>query len=297
MRKKLVLSKVGNVKAVFHRALPAQGLKTCTVVRESNGEWYSCLVYEDHNLGPILIQSRFQSPVGIDLGLKSLMTTTDGAKVPHPRFLLKAETRLKRLQGRLSRTRKGSKNRSKARMLFAVQSSKVTRQRRDFNHKLSTELVRKHDLIVFEDLKIQNMIKNHALAKSINDAAWCQLQAFAKYKAMRKGGLVVNVPSAYSTQECYFCSSLNQVPLSVRAFGCRGCGRTLDRDFNAAWIVLKRGLAQVGQDMPELKPVEIRPPPTPMTECVRQVDEAGTTRHEIGAESPRCSVAGDVATC
>src|SRR5712692_2958132 len=103
VRKKLHLSKVGKVKAVFHRALPAQGLKTCTVVRESNGEWYSCLVYEDHDLGQILIPSRFQSPVGIDLGLKSLITTTDGAKVPHPRFLLKAETRLKRLQRRLSR--------------------------------------------------------------------------------------------------------------------------------------------------------------------------------------------------
>src|SRR3989454_12403234 len=117
-------------------------------------------------------------------------------------------------------------------------------------------------------------------------------ETFSARVAHEIEGHHVKVLPAYSTQECCICGALNPVPLSVLSFICRGCGRTVDRDFNAAWIVLKRGLAQVGQDMPELKPVEIRPLPTPMTECVRQVDEAGTTRHEIGAESPRCSVAG-----
>ncbi len=275
-RKRLFLTKVGNVKAVFHR-FPAGKLRTCTVVREENGEWYASLVHEDDTL--MVENARaFTSPVGIDLGLKSLVATTDGAKIPHPQFLRRAERKLKHLQQNFSRTRRSSKNRDRARKLFALQSSKVARQRKDFNHKLSAELVRKHDLIAFEDLKVRNMVRNHALAKSITDAGWGQLRRFSEYKAARAGRQVVSVPPAYSTQECYICGTLNKVSLSVRTFDCCRCNRTLDRDFNAAWIVLKRGLAQVGQDMPELKPVEIGPLPPQTTGAASSVEEAGTIR-------------------
>ncbi len=136
VRKRLFLSKVGNVKAVFHRGMPpSKKLKTCTVIREPNGEWYASLVYEDDKEAPQL-QAKFKSPVGVDLGLKSLIATTDGVKIPHPQFLRKAEERLKCLQRSFSRTRKGSKNRDRARRLLAVLSSRVSRQRADFNHKL-----------------------------------------------------------------------------------------------------------------------------------------------------------------
>lgn len=222
----------------------------------------------------------FISPVGIDLGLKSLIATTDGVKIPHPQFLTKAERHLKRARQRFSRARNGSQNRDKARRLFAIRSSKVSRQRADFNHKLSAEFVRKHDLIAFEDLRVRNMVRNHALAKSINDAAWSQLRLFTEYKSNRAGRFTVKVRAAYSTQECYFCGALNQLPLSVRIFECGGCNRTLDRDLNAAWIVLKRGLAQVGQGMPDLKPVEIGPLPPRTTGVASLVDEAGTKRDE-----------------
>ncbi len=302
VRRRLFLSKVGNVKVVFHRGMPTtthEKLKTCTVVREPNGEWYVSLVYDDDNNGKNNApqpQTRhfFASPVGVDLGLKSLISTTDGVKIPHPHLLRKAEERLKRLQRNFSRTRIGSENRGRARRLLAVRSSKVSRQRADLNHKLSAELVRKHDLVVFEDLKVRNMVRNHALAKSIADAGWGQLRRFTEYKGTRVGKLVVNVLLAYSTQECLFCGALNQVPLSLRSFDCRICNRTLDRDFNAAWIVLKRGLAQVGQDMPELKPVETGPIPVPTTGRASPVGEAGTirggnhaTRQEPAAGSPR----------
>ena len=182
---------------------------------------------------------------------------------------------------------------------MAVGSSKVSRQRVDFNHKLSTDLLRKHDLIAFEDLKVRNMVRNHALAKSIADAGWGQLRRFTEYKGKRAGKLVVKVPYAYSTQECCFCGALNQVPLSVRVLDCRGCKKMLDRDFNAAWIVLKRGLAQVGQDMPELKPVETGPLPIPTTGRASPVVEAGTicdgnhaTRQEVCRWKPTTLVAG-----
>src|SRR5712691_10000487 len=271
VQKRLYLSKVGNVKVVFHRGMPThEKLKTCTVVREPNGEWYASLVYDDEDEGKNNApqpQTRqfFVSPVGIDVGLNSLVATTDGVKIPHPQLLRKGETRLKRLQRNLSRTRVGSEKRKSARTLLAVQSSRVARQRRDFDHKMSADLVKKHDLVVFEDLKVRNMVRNHALAKSIADAGWGQLRRFTEYKATRAGKLVVSVLPAYSTQECCFCGALNQVPLGLRSFDSRGCVKTLDRDFNAAWIVLKRGLAQVGRDMPELKPVETGPLLVPTT--------------------------------
>jgi putative transposase len=298
VRKRLFLSKVGNVKAVFHRETPpSEKLKTCTVVREPSGEWYASLVYESGDAPQT--QAKFVSPVGVDLGLKSLVATTDGVKVPHPQFLRKSERRLKRLQRNFSRTTKGSENRDRARRLFTIQHARVGRQRRDFNHKLSTEPVRKHDLIAFEDLKVRNMVKNHSLAKSINDAAWNQLKLFTECKSKRVGRLTVKVPPAWSTQECCFCGTLNQVPLSVRVFDCRGCHRTLDRDFNAAWIVLKRAIAKVGQDMPELKPVDTGPLLVPTTGRASPVGEARTirgenhaTQQESAAGSPRLSVVG-----
>ncbi len=303
VRKRLFLSKVGNVKIVFHRALPSrrERLKTCTVIREPNGEWYASLVYESDEVAPPPPQllTKFASPVGVDLGLESLIATTDRVKIPHPQFLRKAEGRLKRLQRTFSRTRKGSKNRDRARRLLAVRSSKVSRQRADFNHKLSAELVQKHDLIAFEDLKVRNMVRNHTLAKSIADAGWGQLRSFSEYKAVLTGKLVVKVLSAYSTQECFFCGILNQVPLNVRVFDCSSCNRTLDRDFNAAWIVLKRGLAQVGRDMPELKPVETGPLPSQTTGAASPVEEAGTirdgnhaTQQEARRWKPTTSVVG-----
>ena len=123
-------------------------------------------------------------------------------------------------------------------------------------------------------------------SESIADAGWGQLRRFSEYKARQAGKLVVRMPPAYSAQECCFCGALNQVPLSARVFDCRDCRKRLDRDF-AAWIALKRGLAQVGQDMPELKPAEAGPLPVPTTGRASLAGDAGTIRHETVAGSPR----------
>jgi putative transposase len=274
--KTIGLSKVGTVPVVVHREAPPNSrLKTCTVIHEMSDNWYVSLAYEVDASIPKAVT--ISSPVGVDLGLKSLVATTDGVKIPHPNFLRRTERRLVRLQRSVSRKQKGSKNRTKARHLLAACYAKTARQRKDFNHKLTTNLVRRHDAIFFEDLRIANMSKNHSLAKSIQDAGWGQILSFAKYKEGRAGGVFETVQSAYSTQECVFCGTLNPVTLSIREFDCIGCGRRLDRDLNAAWIVLKRGIAKVGQDMPKLTPVEIRPPPSELISGACPVDEAGTT--------------------
>lgn len=162
---------------------------------------------------------------------------------------------------------------------------------------MSCNLVRHHDFIALEDLNVRNMVKNHTLAKSISDAAWGQLRSFIEYKALRASTAVKRVEPAYSSQECCNCGTLNQVPLSIRVFRCRACRQELDRDFNAAWIVLKRGLAQVGQDRPELKPVEAGPMPPQTTEAACPVSEAETRRHETGLNCPRLRSWEDVTSC
>jgi len=273
---KVHFSKVGDIPILVHRQVPVDGrLKICTVRREACGEWYAVLVYETDEPAPEQ-KEVFESPVGIDLGLNSLITTTDGLKIEPPEFLRKSEKRLKRLQRRLSRKKKGSKNREKARHLVAVQHAKVRRQRMDFNHKLSAAIVAKHDFVAMEDLRIRNMVRDHSLAKSIHDASWYQLKTFIDYKERRMGGLMQPVEPAYTSQDCFFCGARNDVTLDMRTFVCTGCGRALDRDFNASWKVLQRGLREIGQDMPEYTPVEIGPPPFQPTGLASLVEEAGT---------------------
>jgi putative transposase len=288
IRKRLYLAKIGNVKTVYHRQLPKEAmLKTCTVVLEPCGEWYASMVFEDvvPLQGIEVPKERFDRlalrPIGIDLGLKALITTSDGEEIPHPRFLRRTERRLKRLQGNLSRKRSGSANRWKARKRFASMHARVARQRNDFNHKLSKKLVTSHNLIGFEDLRIRNMVRNHSLAKSILDAGWGQLIKYTAYKAAANGILVVSVDPARSTQECSLCGALNRVSLDMRNFDCVGCGKTIRRDQNAAKIVLKRAIAQVGQGMPELKPVETGPLSVLVTERASPVVEAGTAATNI----------------
>ena len=296
LRKRLYLSKIGNIRSVFHRSIPKDSrLKTCTLVREPDGRWFASLVFEEvvplQNIGPMITHQQPKSPIGVDLGLLSLITTSDGKTVEHPRFLRRAETRLKHVQRMLSHKKRGSKNRLKARHRVASQQTRVKRQRLDFNHKLSARLVDGHDFIAFEDLRVKNMVRNHRLSKSIQDAGWGQLVRLTEYKALRAGSRVVKVPAAYSTQECCYCGALSKIDLGVREFVCIGCGRHLNRDHNAANVVLKRGLAiagltamRVGQDMPELKLVETRPLPLQATGGASQVDEAGTRRPK-GLES------------
>jgi putative transposase len=287
VRRRLYLSKVGNVPVVFHRPIPKDSrMKTCTVIREPDGKWFASMVFEEvvplQNIDTS--QPALKRPVGIDLGLLSLVTTSDGVQVPHPRFLRRSEDRLKHLQRILSRKKKGSKNRFKARKRVASQHSKVRRQRLDFNHKLSTTLVRRHSFIAFEDLRVRNIVANHSLAKSIQDAGWGQLVGLIEYKALREGVRFVKVDPAYTSQECYHCGTINKITLDVREFVCIGCGRTLQRDPNAACVVLKRGLVlagmavPVGRDTPELRPVETRPLLVATTRGASQVAEAGTTR-------------------
>ncbi len=187
--------------------------------------------------------------LGLDMGLASFYTDSEGNKVDCPKFLRKAEKRLKREQRRLSRKQKGSSNRRKARVKVSRRHLKVQRQRKDFAVKLAMCVVKSHDFVALEDLKVRNLVRNRHLAKSIHDAAWSQFGNWLLYYGKVFGKPVVKVPPAYTSQDCSACGNRIKKSLSERTHICK-CGCVLDRDENAAKNILRLGLAEVAELYP-----------------------------------------------
>lgn len=230
--RQVYLPKVGWVKGTFHRPL-AGTAKNCTVSKTKSGKYFVSIQCEVHIPDP---EPRDDGRVGLDLGLMDFATTSAGEKIPAPKYLRRAERRLKIRQRRLSRKQPGSQNREPARPRLAVQHEKVANQRRDFHHQLSRDLVDRYAVIAMEDLHIKGLVQNHRLAKSISDAGWAQFVRFLVYKALWSGGTVLNADRFFpSSKLCSECGEKNQaLALSDRQWVCLECGTVHDRDVNAA---------------------------------------------------------------
>ena len=183
--------------------------------------------------------------IGLDVGLKEYYTDSNGTMVENPRFLIKGEKVIKHSHRRVSRKIKGSKNRGKARQILGKRHLKISRQRKDHAIKLARCVVQSNDVIVYEDLRIKNMVKNHCLAKSINDASWYQFRIWLEYFGKVFEKITVAVNPQYTSQECSSCGEIVKKTLSTRTHVCK-CGCVLDRDENAARNILSRGLGTVG---------------------------------------------------
>jgi putative transposase len=216
-------------------------IKRVRLVKRADGYYcqfvLSCQVKED-------VKPSGKS-IGLDVGLASFYTDNEGNKIDNPKFLRKSEKRLKRLQRRLSNKKKGSSNRQKARQRLAKVHLKVSRQRKDFAVKLARCVVHSNDVIAYEDLRVKNLVKNHCLAKSINDAAWYQFREWVEYFGKKCGKITTDVPPNYTSQNCSNCGKTVKKSLSTRTHIC-SCGCILDRDENAAINILKKGLSTVG---------------------------------------------------
>lgn len=186
------------------------------------------------------------SIVGIDLGLEFFYTDSNGQTVANPRRLSTSEKRLKRLQRRVYKRKKGSANRKKAINKMARQHLKVSRQRKDHAVKTAGTLVASHDLIAYENLRVQNMVKNHHLAKSISDASWAMFVNWVEYYAKLHKIVTIAVPPEYTSQECSNCGTRVQKTLSTRTHDCSRCGLNMHRDHNAARNILVKGLEVLG---------------------------------------------------
>jgi putative transposase len=183
--------------------------------------------------------------IGLDMGLKDYYTDSNGVTVENPKFLRKGEKVLKRSQKRVSRKVKGSKNRGSSRAVLGKRHLKISRQRKDHAIKLARCVVQSNDLIAYEDLRIKNLVKNHCLAKSINDASWYQFRVWVEYFSQVFGKATVAINPAYTSQECSSCGEIVKKSLSTRTHVCR-CGCVMDRDHNAARNILGQGLSTVG---------------------------------------------------
>ena len=232
---KLSLSKIGNIRIVLHRAIEGT-IKICTIKKDID-QWYvtfSCDI--DIPIIPVEIKTK----TGIDVGLKALLTLSNGSQIQPPEFLRESEKRLSREQIHLSKKKLRSRNRNNQRIVVAKVHRTIRNQRKDFAHKTSRKLVNEYDHIVFEDLQIQNMVKNHHLAKSISDAGWSQLISFTKTKAEYAGKIVELVNPRNTSQICSCCGNIVPKDLSVRIHNCPFCGLVLDRDHNGAINILNR---------------------------------------------------------
>jgi len=268
----LNLSKIGSIRIFQHREIEGI-IKTCTIKRDID-QWYCTIVTE---INEQITQVPIINKVGIDVGLKTFLTLSNGEQIESPKYLLESERRLTKEQRRLSRkkfrkievtdkkTNKlkkikvPTKNRVKQRIKVAKAHRKIRNQRKDFNHKTSRKLVTDYDLIVFEKLQIQDMmINSHSIRnRNISDVAWYQLQTFTSYKAEWAGKKVMFVNPKNTSQICSNCGIIVKKDLSVRIHNCI-CGLSIDRDLNAAINILNRGMKYVPTDSREFRPMEIK---------------------------------------
>lgn len=226
------------LKFVKHR--PING-KICSITISKNkaGKYFISFCCEVENC----FKQTIGPEIGIDLGIKDLIICSDGTKYENHKFYKKNLKKLKTLQRHLSRKRKGSKRRQKAKIKLAKLHEKITNSREDLYHKISNDLTNKYSLICLESLNVKNMMKNHKLAGSIQDVAWYSLISKIEYKAQWKGVKVVKIDQFYpSSKTCSVCNwKKNDLALADREWTCPKCGTHHDRDLNAAKNILAWG--------------------------------------------------------
>ncbi|MDY6784308.1 MAG: RNA-guided endonuclease TnpB family protein [Cyanobacteriota bacterium] len=215
---------------------------TVTVKLHPSGRWHISIRFDDPTIKPLPVTDQ---ALGIDLGIRSLLITSNGDKISNPKPLKKYYDKLRQLQKKLSRKQKDSKNREKARRKVARIHAKIAETRKDHLHKLTTQLVRENQTIVVEDLAVKNMVRNRKLARAISDASWGEITRQLAYKCRWYGRIYIEIDRWFpSSKRCSNCGYIvEKMPLSVREWQCPGCGTHHDRDVNAAQNILTAGLA------------------------------------------------------
>jgi putative transposase len=235
------LPRLGRLRLKEKDYLPIDAKVLSATVSEEAGRWYVSVQVQEEQDAPACTAT---SAIGVDLGIKTLATLSDGTILENPRALKHAQKRLRRLERQKSRRKKGSQNRQKTCRKLAKQHARVAHLRRDAMHKLTSHLVKNHALVALEDLNVSGMLKNHKLAQAVSDSNFGEIRRQLEYKATIYGTHLVVIDRFYpSSKTCSCCGHLKEeLALHERTYVCERCGMVLDRDVNAAINLLKEAL-------------------------------------------------------
>lgn len=231
----------GEIKVKWHRDLPANAKVGAAVLSRSCGKWFVCFQI---TLLDGEVRQKDGVSVGVDVGLSSLIATSDGETVETPQWTKRAAKRQRRLQRALARCKRNSKRRTKARRNLTRHSATTANRRRDFMHKLARSMVDRYAFIAIEDLSVARLARS-MLSKSVHNAAWGQLRLFLTYKAANAGTMLVAVDPRGTSQTCPECGSVVAKTLADRTHRCE-CGCVMDRDVAAAKVILHRAVTGLG---------------------------------------------------
>ncbi len=237
----ITFPKLGEIYAKIHRPIDGQ-IKTITISKNKTQQYYAAILFED---GKEQAKPNTEGKaVGLDMGLTHFCITSDASKFDNPRWWEKHERNLRKVQKDLSRKQKGSNNRNKARIKVAKVHNKISNCREDFHHKLSRRIVDENQIVVCENLNIKGMVKNHCLAKSIQQVGWGQFQTMLKYKCKQEGKVYLEIERFFpSSKTCNHCLNVvDSLPLDVRQWECPRCKTKHDRDINASKNIRDEGL-------------------------------------------------------
>lgn len=243
-RRRIKLPKIGWVKYGNNRKFEGD-VRSVTVSVTPSGKYHVSVLVDDGKELPEKLPVTFDTTIGIDMGIKDFAVCSNGDTYENPRYLIKAEQRLRTLQKRLSRKKKGSNRRNRARMILARQHEKVANRRQDYLHKISTKIVRENQAIVVEDLNTKGMMKNHRLSKAIGACGWSTFFKMLEYKCERQGKTFIRIgrfdPSSKMCSCGHVCRGLK---LPEREWVCPNCGSVNDRDLLAACNIKRFGLQE-----------------------------------------------------
>lgn len=211
-------------------------IKQCSFSKDKTGKyWASCLI-EDSEIKNL---PKSENKIGIDLGLKHFIVTSDGEFIENNKFYIRNQFKLRSLQRKFSKTKNGGKNREKLRIKISKLHQKITNQKSHFFHQVSNNIIRDNQSISCETLKVENMIKNRNLSKSIQDVSWSSFVSILEYKCLWYGRELIRVPTYYASSKiCSNCGNKkDNLRLSDRIYNCESCGIFIDRDLNASYNI------------------------------------------------------------